>query len=156
MSTCCEVTINAVVTRVEFLACKPADIIFFKTTIFNGLPWLESMNKFCGLFSPEMIGIIDGILIERLILLIVDISFLSKIRRDWVFVHLNSSLKINYLIVFKDQITFSLSIKIPTDDQTLLDVIVLKVCAKFYSSTHAPFVLILFQVFHHYLNQPML
>lgn len=69
------VAIDAVVAGVQPALEEPAHIAVLERTILDRLEGDVPVKQFAGALSPELVGVLDGLLVEHLVFFEVDVRF---------------------------------------------------------------------------------
>ncbi len=72
-----QVTIDAVVTDVQFTPGKPCSLSFDEVELHNFIPGFFPAQEFAGHFSPEGVWVFNGTLVHRLVTLCVDMRIVE-------------------------------------------------------------------------------
>ncbi len=72
-----QVAIDAVVGDVQLAALEPGGLAFPQVAVVDAVPGLEPIEEGLGLLAPELVGVLDGLAVQALVVVVVQVGTLA-------------------------------------------------------------------------------
>ena len=72
-----QVAVDAVVGDVQLAALEPGGLAFPQVAVVDAVPGLEPIEEGLGLLAPELVGVLDGLAVQALVVVVVQVGTLA-------------------------------------------------------------------------------